>query len=110
MLKVLGCYGFVSSPFKFLRVSFRLYLLVAKGFLVDSEFSDKNLNKVYLKIFLPGFYNQPLVFNKTQQIYEFIIVDSDKDAKDALNITHSTVQFLKVLTSASFGQNLNKTK
>ena len=84
---------------------------------MEPEFWDRNPNKVYFKIFPPGFHHQPIAFNKTQQFYEFILVDSDsisikhyKDAKDASNITHSTIQILKVLTPASFGQNPNKTK
>jgi len=81
---------------------------------MEPEFWDKNPNKVHWKIFPPGFYHQPLAFNKTQQFYEFIMVDSDlisikhyKDVKDASNITYSTIQ---ILTPALFGQNPNKTK
>jgi ribosomal protein L15E len=65
-------------------------------------------------IFPLKFHYQPLAFDKTKKFYEFILVDSYsifikhyKDAKDASNITHSTVLILKVLKSASFGLNAN---
>jgi len=84
---------------------------------MEPEFWDDNLNKVYSRIFPPGFHHQPIAFNKTQQFYEFILVDSDsisikhyKDTKDTSNITHSIIQILKVLTPTSFGQNPNKSK
>lgn len=84
---------------------------------MEPEFWDNNPYKVPSKIFPSGFHFQPLAYNKTQQFYEFILVDSDsisikhyKDAKDASNITHSTIQILKVLTPSSYGQNPNKTK
>ena len=81
---------------------------------MEPEFWDRNPNKVSLRIFPPEFHHQTVALKKTQQFYEFILVNSDsisiKHYKDASNITHSTVQILKVLTPASFGQNPNKTK
>jgi hypothetical protein len=77
---------------------------------MEPTYWDSNQNKVPLKIFPPGFHFQPLAINKTQKIYEFILVDSDsisikhyKDSKDVSNTTHSTIQILKITTPESFG-------
>ncbi|QHO41404.1 uncharacterized protein DS421_5g145440 [Arachis hypogaea] len=85
--------------------------------LMEPEFWEKSPFKVIPKVFPPGFHFRPTALNKTRQFYEFILVDSDsvsikhyKDPKDATNITHSTIQILKVLTPNQFGKNPNNTK
>ncbi|QHO38966.1 uncharacterized protein DS421_4g124950 [Arachis hypogaea] len=77
--------------------------------LMEPEFWEKSPFKVIPKVFPPGFHFRPTALNKTRQFYEFILVDSDlvsikhyKDPKDATNITHSTIQILKVLTPNQF--------
>ncbi|QHO46572.1 uncharacterized protein DS421_6g188660 [Arachis hypogaea] len=77
--------------------------------LMEPEFWEKLPFKVIPKVFPPGFHFRPTALNKTRQFYEFILVDSDsvsikhyKDPKDATNITHSTIQILKVLTPNQF--------
>ncbi|QHO34730.1 uncharacterized protein DS421_9g269440 [Arachis hypogaea] len=79
--------------------------------LMEPEFWEKSPFKVIPKVFPPGFHFRPTALNKTRQFYEFILVDSDsvsikhyKDPKDATNITHSTIQILKVLTPNQFEQ------
>ncbi|XLU78877.1 hypothetical protein S245_002298, partial [Arachis hypogaea] len=85
--------------------------------LMEPEFWEKSPFKVIPKVFPSGFHFRPTALNKTRQFYEFILVDSDsvsikhyKDPKDVTNITHSTIQILKVLTPNQFGKNPNNTK
>nr|KYP37800.1 polyprotein [Cajanus cajan] len=84
---------------------------------MESEFWDKNPNKISQKIFPEGFHFKPLALNKTRKFYEFILVDTDsvaikhyKDPKDPSNVTHTTFQILKVLTPSQFGQNPSTTQ
>uniref|UniRef100_A0A151UDZ8 Uncharacterized protein n=1 Tax=Cajanus cajan TaxID=3821 RepID=A0A151UDZ8_CAJCA len=82
---------------------------------MESEFWDKNPNKIPQKIFPEGFHFKHLALNKTRKFYEFILVDTDsaikhyKDPKDPSNVTHTTFQILKVLTPSQFGQNPSTT-
>lgn len=63
----------------------------------------KNPLKVPQKNFQEGFHFKLLAKNKTQQFCEFVLINSVtikhyRDPKDSSNITHSTIQILRVLT------------
>ena len=79
---------------------------------MEPEFWDSNPSKVCSKVFPSGFLFKPNHINKTQRFYEFILVDSKSveikhhiDKSDSENITHSTIQILKLLSFKDFKNN-----